>query len=80
MNTTQCKINVQFGEDFLNAKTDELQQKYIEQMDSCYADRDYFIDFTKCDVCSSKNLRYSQRQNGIIMTCKDCEAYYKSRE
>jgi hypothetical protein len=58
------------------SKQQELAQKYAEQQDFRDApERDYFIDHFKCDVCSSPNLHFTQKQNGIIRKCKDCEKF-----
>ena len=61
-------------------KQTELAKKYTQEMDRMFSERDYFIDFTKCDVCSSTNLHYSQRQNGVVRNCKDCDEYCKWRK
>ena len=59
----------------------ELQQKYIVQEEKTYTERDYFIDFTKCNICSSKKIQYSRQTNGIIkIICKDCEIAWKCIE
>ena len=53
-----------------------LEKEYIEVADRTM-ERDYFIDFTICDICSSKNLHYKQGQNGIKRNCLDCDKFFK---
>ena len=55
----------------------ELAQKYQEVLD-IGARGQWFEDATKCDVCGSSNVHFTQKLNGVLRTCVPCEEYLKT--
>ncbi len=61
----------------------ELQAKAQAQRDRVNTDEDggiLFEDVSKCDVCASRNIKYIERQNGVLTECLDCSEYFESQD
>ena len=49
-----------------------LAQKYQEVLD-IGANGEFFEDAMRCDVCSSADVHFTQKLNGVNRTCKVCK-------
>jgi len=54
------------------SKQQELAQKYQHVLD-VGANGEWFEDAMKCDVCSSTDVHFTQKLNGVNRTCKVCK-------
>ncbi len=64
----------------MNTTQIELQKQYKKNIDEHMDNSDYLEDVTRCGTCGSSNVYFTQKQNGIVKDCKNCDKYIERYE